>query len=157
LFGRRGRRAELALMVVLIALTCLAIFTQSRYPLLFLVHPVLLLAVFRHRFSGFVLGIAAIAFISTMATAGGNGPFMLIPDASAVERTLLFQLFLGSVCLLALPVAVVLTERAMLMRRLADREHQYRMLADHSRDLVIRFDVNGVRRYISPSVTEMLG
>jgi len=157
LFGRRGRRLELTLTVVLIAITCLAIFSQSRYPLLFLVHPVLLFAVFRYRFSGFVLGIAALALISTMATAAGSGPFMLIRDAGAVERTLLFQLFLGSVCLLALPVAVVLTERAILARRLASREHQYRMLADYSRDLVIRFDASGVRRYISPSVTEMLG
>ena len=157
LFGRRGRRTELALMIGLIALSCLAIFSQSRYPLLFLLHPVLLLAVFRHRFSGFVLGIFVIAFIATTATAGGNGPFMLIPDTTGVERTLVFQLFLASICLLALPVAVVLTERAVLTRRLADREHQYRMLADYSRDLVIRFDSNGVRRYISPSVTEMLG
>ena len=157
LFGRRGRRAELAIMIVLIALTCFAIFSQSRYPLAFLVHPVLLLAVFRHRFSGFVLGMAAIAIIATTESAAGDGPFMQISSASAVERTLLFQLFLASVCLLALPVAVALTERAVLTRRLAAREHQYRMLADYSRDLVIRFDANGVRRYISPSVTEMLG
>lgn len=157
LFGWRRRRVELAMMVVLIIAITYVVFDQSSYPMPFMLFPLLLLAVFRHRFSGFVLGVGAVSVIATMETVAGHGPFMLIPDAGPVERTLLLQAFLASVCLLLLPVAVVLTERAVLSRRLADREHQYRMLSDYSRDLVIRFDRNGVRRYISPSTSEILG
>jgi diguanylate cyclase (GGDEF)-like protein/PAS domain S-box-containing protein len=152
-----GRRVELALTIVLLAATCLAIFAPGGYSVTFPVYPVLLLAVFRHGRIGAVVGVAIVAMIATTATVTGNGPFMRIPIAGAVDRMLLLQLFIVTTCLLALPVAIVLTERRMLTRRLAEREHQYRMLSDYSHDLVIRFDADGVRRYISPSVTEMLG
>jgi diguanylate cyclase (GGDEF)-like protein/PAS domain S-box-containing protein len=152
-----GRRFELALTLALLVATCFAIFSQSGYPMQFLAYPVLLLAVFRHRRIGAVLGTAIVAVIATMQTVAGNGPFMLIPNAGPVDRMLLLQLFIASMCLLALPVAIVMTERRVLTRRLAERERQYRMLADYSRDLVVRFDANGERRYISPSATEMLG
>ena len=157
LLGPRTRRGELLVTLALIIATSEFVFGQSSYPMPFMLFPLLLLASFRHRFIGFVLGVTPIAIIATMETTAGRGPFMLIPGVGPTERALLLQLFLASICLTALPVAVVLTERAMLMRRLAKREHQYRMLSDYSRDLVIRFDRNGVRRYISPSTSEILG
>jgi len=160
--GRRalatpGRRVELVLVLALLAATCAAAFLRLAYPMPFLVFPCLLLAVFRHGRIGAVAGITVIALIATAATVTGHGPFLLIPNAGAFDRMLLLQIFIASACSLALPIAIVLTERRALTRRLASREHQYRMLADYSRDLVIRFDANGVRSYVSPSVTEMLG
>jgi len=157
LFGVPGRRIELALTLAMIVAACFAVFSAAGYPMPFMLYPILLLAVFRHRFSGFVLGTAAVSIIATMEAVAGHGPFTLIPGAGPAERTLLLQAFIVSTCLLALPVAIVLAERNILMRRLGQREHQYRMLADYSRDLVVCFDANGVRRYISPSATELLG
>lgn len=118
LLGAPGRRAELALVIVLITLTCIAVFSQTRYPLLFLIYPALLYAVFRHRFSGFVLGTTVIAVIATTQTVSGRGPFMQVPDISALELTLLLQIFIATTCLLALPIAMVLTERSALVKKL---------------------------------------
>ncbi|GEM_PF-3741922 len=54
LLGRDGQRLSLALSVAVAAAACVAVFAQSRYPLLFLQPLPLLFCVFRHRFAGFV-------------------------------------------------------------------------------------------------------
>lgn len=156
-FGQPGRRFELALTVALNATVCLAVFSQSRYPLQFLVYLPLLLAVFRQPFSGIVFGTTVIAIIATAETLAGNGPFQLLRDASPIERTLLLQAFVASTCLISMPVAVVLGERDMLTRRLRKSEMRYRMLADNSRDLIVRIRRDATRVYVSPSVMEILG
>ncbi|MFZ4717802.1 MAG: PAS domain S-box protein [Ilumatobacteraceae bacterium] len=40
---------------------------------------------------------------------------------------------------------------------LADREAQYRLLAEHSSDVVVQVDNHGIVRWVSPSITERLG
>ena len=157
LLGRPGHRIELALSIVLTAVTCLAVFTQSRYPLLFLVYPPLLYGAFRHRFAGVVFGVSLVTLIATAETLSGHGPFHLIPNAGSIERILLLQVFLASACMLALPVAVVLSERGFLARKLAKNERDYRILADYSHDLVVRIAADGRRLYVSPSAKDMLG
>ena len=155
--GYRGGHLKFARSMGLVAATTLGVFAQQRYPLLFLVYPPLLLGVFRHRFTGFAIGSAIVVVISIVATSNGSGPLGLISDASFEERTLLLQLFLAITCLTALPVAVVLAERGRLAASLRDNERDYRMLAVHSRDLVVHMRADGHRLYISPAVTELLG
>ena len=157
LLGRPGHRIELLLSIVLTAATCFAVFAQSRYPLLFLVYPPLLYGAFRHRFSGVVFGVTTVAAIAIFETLAGHGPFQLIPNAVSTERILLLQVFIASTCMLALPVATVLTERDFLARRLREGERLYRTLADYSSDLVMRIAANGHHVYISPSAKDMLG
>ena len=157
LLGAPGRRAELVLILLATALVCLLVFVPGGYPLPFLVFPPLLLAAFRHRFSGFVLGTALVAVIASTVHALGYGPFARLPGYSEAGRTLMLQVFIATACLLALPVAVVLTHLRVLNRRLMASEREYRMLADYSRDMVVRMDVDGNRRYISPAASEILG
>ena len=157
LLGAPGHRIELALSVVLTALTTYAVFAQSRYPLLFLVFPPLLFGAFRHRFSGVVFGVTIVSAIAIVETIAGNGPFQLTPNIGSTERILLLQVFIASTCMLALLVAIMLTERMFLARRLRESERQYRILADYSRDLVVRIAADGRRLYVSPSATDMLG
>src|ERR1700744_976691 len=57
LLGRRERRLEYTLTILLIAVTSAAVFTQTQAPLLFAVFPVMLLAAFRHGFGGVILGV----------------------------------------------------------------------------------------------------
>ncbi len=156
LLGPPGRRLELFATLAFVAAVCLLVFAQKRYSVGFLVFPPLLLCVFRHRFSGFVPATALVAVIATMETSAGNGPFVL-EAPNDFERTWMLQVYIASACLLAFPMAAVLTERKLLAGRLAKSEFQYRMLADYSRDLVIRIGADGTRHYISPSATELLG
>jgi diguanylate cyclase (GGDEF)-like protein/PAS domain S-box-containing protein len=157
LLGRRERRTEYMLTILLIAATATAVFWQTQAPLLFIVFPVLLLAAFRHGFSGVVLGVSVTSIIAMIGTFSGHGPLLLNAAASAGERTLVLQLFIACTCLMTLPVGVALTRRKWLERRLAVSENEYRMLADYSRDMVVRIDSEGRRRYISPAATEILG
>jgi diguanylate cyclase (GGDEF)-like protein/PAS domain S-box-containing protein len=157
LFGRRGSRWKFARSMTFVAVTTFGVFSQSRYPLLFLIYPPLLFAVFRHRFAGLVIGITLVVIISLAATLIGMGPLSLAAEASLQQRTLLLQVFIAVTCLTTLPVAVVLTERGRLAANLRASERNYRLLADHSRDLVVRLRADGNRVYVSPSVKEMLG
>jgi diguanylate cyclase (GGDEF)-like protein/PAS domain S-box-containing protein len=157
LFGTPGKRWPFVRDMALIAGTTFAVFAQSRYPLLFLIYPPLVLAVFRHRFAGLVVGIALIAAITNIATALGSGPFNLILGGSRTEHALLAQVFLGVACLISVPLALVLAERRHLEDKVRESELRYRILADHAGDLVMRIRPDGQRRYVSPSIRELLG
>ncbi len=150
ILGRRGRHLDYGLCMGALLAVCAIVFTQERFPLLFLVFVPLLLVVFRHGFAGVVGATVVIATLSGIATALGTGPFALVASPSLLQRTLLLQLFVAATCLLALPVATVLSER----RRLAVR---YRTLADHSRDLVVRMSAEGAPSYVSPAIRHVLG
>lgn len=157
LLGAPGKRWSLVREMALIAGTTLAVFAQARYPLLFLVYPPLLLAVFRHRFAGLVLGIALIAAITNIATALGWGPFNLILGGSRTEHALLAQVFLGVACLISVPLALIMAERRHLGIKIRESELRYRILADYACDLVMRIRPDGQRRYVSPSIKDLLG
>lgn len=156
-FARPGRHWKFARSIALVAATTLWVFSQSRYPSLFLIYPPLLLAVFRHRFAGWVIGMMLVVVISAVATETGTGPLSLMVDTSVQQRTLLLQLFIAITCLTTLPVAVVLAERGRLAAKLRESERNYRLLADNSRDLVVRMQADGQRLYVSPAVKEVLG
>lgn len=157
LLGAPGKRWSFVREMALIAATTFAVFAQSRYPLLFLVYPPLLLAVFRHRFAGLVVGIALIAAITNIATALGWGPFNLILGGSRTEHALLAQVFLGVACLISVPLALILAERRHLGIKVRESELRYRILADYAGDLVMRIRPDGQRRYVSPSIKDLLG
>ncbi len=157
LLGRPGRRGGFALSMLLIALVLGAIFSQSRFPVLFLALPPLLWAAYRHRFPGVLIGIALLAVISATATALGHGPITLGRDLSATESVFLVQVFIGTACLLTFPVALVMAERARLTAKVSQSEAHYRMLADYSHDVVVRMRGDGQRLYVSPSSRDMLG
>lgn len=158
ILGPPGRRLELVATLLLLVVGCWFTFAQSSLPVVFVVLPLLLLCVLRHRFSGFVPAMAIIALVATMETAAGRGPFIFGAGSwDGVVRTRMLQVFIASCCFLAFPVASVLTELRILSRRVARSELQYRTLAENSRDLVLRIGPGRVVKYISPSVVELLG
>ena len=149
LLGRPGHRIDLVASTAFTGLVCLAVFAQSRYSMLFLVYPPLLLCVFRHRFLGVVLGVTLVMAIATAATLAGHGPFWLIPNAEPAERILLLQVFLATTCMLVLPIATVLTERGVLVHNLRESElalsqnqRRLRAIADNLPALVVHVDTD---------------
>ena len=156
LLGRPGNRRDFAVCMGALLLVCAVVFLQGEWPLLFLVLPPLVLLAFRHGFAGVVAGVTVIAIASGTATALGAGPFALLRSPTLLERTLLLQVFVGTCCLVALPVATVLSERRRLLALLRRNEARYRLLADYSRDMVVRMSPTATS-YVSPAVTSMLG
>jgi diguanylate cyclase (GGDEF)-like protein/PAS domain S-box-containing protein len=143
--------------MLLIAIVGSAVFHQSGYPLLFLVYPPLIFAVLRHRFAGVVGGILLLAVIGSIAITVDHGPLPLVFDGSAIERTIVLQLFIGTACLMSFPIALAMAERARLSARMRESELGYRMLADYSHDIVVRMRADGQRLYVSPSARDILG
>jgi diguanylate cyclase (GGDEF)-like protein/PAS domain S-box-containing protein len=151
-----GKRLQFALSMSLVAAIGVAVFL-SNYPLLFLVYPPLLLGAFRHRFPGVVVGVTLLTAIGGVATSAGYGPLWLAPGIGDLGRTALLQLYIAGGCLMTIPVVLVMTERRKLSAQLRHSEHQYRLLADYSGDLIVRLNPEGERVYVSPSAEEMLG
>jgi diguanylate cyclase (GGDEF)-like protein/PAS domain S-box-containing protein len=157
MLGAPGMRLRMLRDVLLLVAIAVSVFVQTRYPLLFVVFAPLLYLVFRYRLPGLVLGVTMVTLITNVSTAIGVGPFALIPLADAEERALIAQIFLGVVCLVAVPVALALADRQRLAGEVAISESLYRLLADYASDLIVRIADDGTRRYVSPSVEDMLG
>lgn len=156
MLGPPARRVELFATLALVTASAWLLFQTTRLPVAFLLLPPLLVCVLRHRFSGFVPAIALISSIAAMGTAAGHGPFAIGAEHDHA-RSYTLQLYILCCCWVAFPVASVLTQRRLMANRMALSEQRYRMLAEHSRDLVIRVGPGRTLDYISPSITELLG
>jgi diguanylate cyclase (GGDEF)-like protein/PAS domain S-box-containing protein len=156
---RRQNMLEVVLVTLLIVAITAAVFWQSRYPLLFLIFPPVLLSAFRGGFAGTAFAVILVVIIAVTFTSFGHGPLMLIsPNGRPGFSTyLVLQSFIGVLLLSSFPVAVAMTA----WRRNQSTERKLRsrlkLIADHSTDVVVLTDLDGRRLYVSPSVTEVLG
>lgn len=155
MLGAPKRRIELAATLGLIAFVAWFVFSKNTVPTAFILIPLLLVCVLRHRFSGFVPAMTLIALITTMKTMVGTGPFITIAGVDNAVRSL--QLYLFVCCWSAFPVASALTQYKLLSRNLLRSKALYKTLAEYSRDLILRIRPDRSFDYISPSVTELLG
>lgn len=155
LFIAPGRRWSLAGILALIAgITGAAFLTP--YPLLFLTYPPLLLAAVRHHFAGVGLGMITMGLVAAFATSEGLGP-LWAGDLDHAGRTALLQLYIAGACVMTIPVCLAMAERNRLASRLRESEARYRMLSEHSHDVIVHMRGDGERVYVSPAATEMLG
>ncbi len=153
-----GAAATLALIVGVLFL----VFSQNRFPTLFLVPPVLMFATFRLGMRGAATGILLTAAVAISCAIAGKGPTQLM-DGSDIERVFVLQIFLAVMSVSTLPVAAALSDAVRARgeltaaRERAERsEADYRVLADHSTDIVVRLGPGGIISYASPAC-RMLG
>jgi diguanylate cyclase (GGDEF)-like protein/PAS domain S-box-containing protein len=156
---RRENMLEVVLVTLLIMAITTAVFWQSRYPLLFLIFPPVLLSALRGGFAGTAFAVIIVVIIAVTLTSFGHGPLMPIsPDGRPGFSTyVVLQSFIGVLLLTSFPVAVAMSA----WRRNQSTERKLRsrlkLIADHSSDVVVLTDLDGRRLYVSPSVTEVLG
>lgn len=153
----KGKLGILIRDLLLLTAITVGVFLESHIPMAFMIYPPLLLLVFRHRFVGMVIGMAIIALVITIVTTLNIGPFNLVAGVTPALRVVMAQVFIGVSCFVALPVALALSEQDLLQHRIRDSELRYRMLAEHTGDLVMRIRFNGDRMYVSPSIKDLLG
>ena len=165
----RQSPVEWAIGTAILAATLLIVFGQKSYPLLFLVPPALVLATFRGGVTATAASLILTALVAIVFSVAGYGPTRLIPG-SETERVLILQFFLAVMTLTSLPVAAALAEgsraNASLRAAREEAEHarvaalaseaRYRVLADYSTDIVVRFGRGGIISYASPAC-RMLG
>jgi diguanylate cyclase (GGDEF)-like protein len=107
--------ADVALATLLVAVAA-ALFWQTRYPLLFLLFPPLIVALYRFGLPGAVYGASVVVMLAAAFTAEGHGPFALAHGVNATERVTLFQIFGFVVFTSCVPLGFSIEER----RRLED-------------------------------------
>ena len=112
-----ARRGALLSLLLLTAITA-GVFTQTRYPFIFMVFPPLVVVAFYADFLGVAVGLAIVTLVSMTLTVLGTGPFMLIPDTSDKERIAILQVFLATLLVMGFPVAAALSERRKFERKL---------------------------------------
>ena len=143
------------LMLVLMAGTTVGVFAEAQYSLLFVLFPVLAMVMFFTGFIGATLAIELICIISVALTLHHGGIAALGGDPE--HRVLFLQLFLSYVILMGFPVSVLLAERRAFAHKLQNRERQYRLLAESSRDVIVLTDLEGKRDFVSPACLEVFG
>lgn len=141
-----------AIQVVVIV----AVFAQTRLPLLFLpILPVVAIA-FRGDSRRSAISLLLLAAISGIATLLGRGPIQLSGVGRGQDMQFL-QFYLLVTVLTIVPIVAELRSRARLVRRVRDSEARYRMLADHSGDIITHTDLHGNVLFVSPSITRIGG
>ncbi|AUX68820.1 hypothetical protein CHX26_04220 [Porphyrobacter sp. HT-58-2] len=132
------------------------VFDQTLYPLVFLIQPITLLHAFRLGSLGSALHVGGLAVVAGAMTWSGQGP---IADAAGggIAQLHLLQAFIAANFLTGLPVAAILAGRDRMMAQLAAGKREIDLLADNISDAILRYDMEGVCTYASPSVREVLG
>lgn len=152
----RRRRRDAAILLPWVAIVCLYTFWQSSWPLLFLPVMWIVLATFRLGRLGAAVSLALLTLIGGVMTIRGFGPVSL-SGASPGNQVQFFQFYLASTVLTVLPIAADLHSRRMLTGKLRRSEVEFRMLAEHCTDVILRISVEGGINYASPSIERITG
>ncbi|MBA4044412.1 MAG: hypothetical protein C0471_08355, partial [Erythrobacter sp.] len=149
-------RIEAAALLLGGTICTFIVFNQTIYPLLFLIPPITLLHAFRLGSLGSALHVGGVAMVAAAMTWAGYGP-IAISDGSATAHLHLLQAFIAANFLTGLPVAAVLAGRERIVNELEAGKRQVDLLADNITDAILRYDLDGVCTYASPSVREVMG
>lgn len=152
-------KAQLSQATVLLAFTSaisVASFAQYGLPLLFLPLLPMVLATFRGGPLSTAASIVMLAVVGGAFTLLGYGPIAQI-DAPIGARMQFLQLYIACAMLMVLPARAELQHRANLFRKLRESEARYRVLTEHSTDIVINVDRQGILRFASASIRQISG
>jgi diguanylate cyclase (GGDEF)-like protein/PAS domain S-box-containing protein len=133
------------------------IFSQDKYPLMFLVFPPLLIFVFAAGLEGGVCASAVASIIACLATAHGIGPIWGIPDTTHEHHVLILQLFLWVIVATALPIGSLLDAREEAEREASKSQTIYQTVMDNSLDMIVLSGLNGKFLFVSPAVEKVTG
>lgn len=152
----RSRARPLATTLLLVLLVSVAVFAQRSLPLLFLPILFIILAAFRTGREGAAFSIVVLAIVGGAATLLGRGAINLL-SGDLGAKLQFFQFYLAATVLTVLPVSADLRHRGRILQKLRLSEERFRLLAEHSTDILMHMDANGRIRYVSPSIQQLGG
>ncbi|WP_380785710.1 PAS domain S-box protein [Sphingomonas sp. R86521] len=153
---REQLSGEGGILLLAVAGTTAAVFTQETLPLLFLPALPVLLATFKLGRRGAALSIGLVAVIGWVATASGHGPVMMTSLTKA-GRFQFFQFYLASTFLMSLPVAGALGQSRKLLQALKSSEARHRRIVERSQDMIFETDVRGNWTFLSDAWVRLTG
>lgn len=132
------------------------LFSQSRYPLLFLTGPIVMLAAMRLGHFGAALTVMMLAVVASAATYSGVGPITLVRD-DADGKMLVLQLFLAANFCLGLPVAVILRRLQRARNDLRTRNDNAQAMLANMQEVLYRIDIEGRWVFLNPAWKRLTG
>jgi PAS domain S-box-containing protein len=141
----------------LVLAVAVGVFSQSSLPLLFLPVMAVVLFTFRMGRVGAALAIVMLAFVGATMTAAGYGPIQLIGPGEPGTQMQFFQFYLAATVLTILPISADLHNRKKLLQRVRLSEERFRLMAEHSSDLMLHISAAGRFLYVSPSMLQIAG
>jgi PAS domain S-box-containing protein len=117
------------IVLAVLILTIVVVFTRPRYPLLFIIPPVLAFVALELEFLGAAAGILILAGLAIGFTAMEIGPVALLAQNMA-ERALFLQIFLVVSIFAALPLATINAQRRRL-REVAQEQTRWADMAEN--------------------------
>jgi diguanylate cyclase (GGDEF)-like protein/PAS domain S-box-containing protein len=144
-------------LLTLVAATSIIVFGQDEFPVSFLLFPVLLLVMFRLGTTGSAAAVFLVSIPAIYYTLHGRGPFMMVKDGTFSATVVVLYAFIAVLVSMVYVVAGALAGRRRLEIELRQSEGNFRVLAEHSQDMIVRTGLDGRARYLSPSVAELTG
>ena len=145
-----------SLLVLGTILATAAIFGQSRYPLLFLACPLVLIAAFRTGMLGTAVSITIVSVIASGATLMDSGPIMLVKGDLAYKFATL-QLFLATCFVIGLPVAIGLRGRRVIEQDLLETRNLFDHVLQNVGEVVFKTDAKGRWLFLNSAWQIMTG
>ena len=153
-WARHGK--ETAMLLGLVAAVTAAVFSQNQLPLLFMPALPVILVAFRLGYGPSAIAVAIVAVLGTALTLSGHGPILLV-HGPVSTKLIFIQIFLVLILMTALPIAAELEVREKLHQTLRNSEERYRLLAEHSTDIIMHIGTDERIRFISPSISRVTG
>ena len=156
----RHWRSVLGFTLLLVAASALVAWGAPREqsglsPWAFLIFPPMLWAAVRLEPWGTACSIAVLTVALALLTASGQGPFA--DFASGNRSHLPFQMFAVATAITALVVTTYARSQETAREALRESERLYRLVADHSSDLICIHGLDGRYQWVSPSSSALTG
>ncbi|HVZ84090.1 MAG TPA: diguanylate cyclase [Terracidiphilus sp.] len=149
--GKMHWRRDSAYLLLLGAVTAGA-FLKDGVLLIFLVYPLLVVAVLRMDRGWGAVCAALVAVEACAFTVSGMGPFALSPNPS-----IMLQVFIAAAVMMVYATSAITDDLRATHRRLKEIAALHELVTENSRDVIILADFNGKRNYVSAAAAEWGG
>jgi diguanylate cyclase (GGDEF)-like protein/PAS domain S-box-containing protein len=132
-----------------IAGVSIAVLSQARVPLPFILYPFLVLILLRLGLGWAATATLFVAVVGSWFTVHGEGPFASSLSVSRLEPAVVLQLFVASAMIMLYSVSVVIENLRSTERRLQEIASLHKLMTENSRDVIIIADFEGRRSFVS--------
>lgn len=133
-----------------------AVFAQTRFPFLFLVTPVVLIAALRLGAMGTVVAAVMVGLVAAIATGAGLGPIHLIRGDLGEKLTAL-EVFLATNFAMGLPIAALIAGLERARAELEISQDLQRSILENMQEVLFRTDQEGRWTFLNPAWETLTG
>lgn len=134
--------------MLLFAAGSVAILSQARAPLPFLIYPLLILVLLRLGLGWAALAAVFMAAVGGWYTEHGQGPFFAIHSFSLLRPTVVLQIHLAAAMFMLYAISMVIENLRATERKLQEIATLYKLVMENSRDIILIADFEGNRSFV---------